>query len=155
MYRFAAILLPAFILAACAPAGERDPDVPETMEWSYRDRDTTALFGPPESEGVFVVSCNREAASPAIALTLYREAPENGRGTLVLSRGDTEGRIDMSAVATELGPDFVWRGETAATDSVLDILAAGGGPLNISLDGRDPIALGNAEAAARAVRACR
>lgn len=102
--------------------------------WHERDDPPGALFGPPDSEALFAVMCRRsEAGEGRLVYTWHTAAESGASGEIRLSGNGESAVIPVSAIATELGPDFVWQGEVASGDPSEVVFRSGDGPVTLTI----------------------
>lgn len=140
-----------------APAGdlEGEPDA-EGNRWFYKADSRTALFGPPQSEGVLAIGCGPSTvANDGITITRYTAAQAGGAQSLVFARENASASVQVSAESMELGPDYIWQGSVEPPASDLRrVFAESGGPVTVSLESGDALEVPSSEAVVRAIEAC-
>ncbi|MDO1558023.1 hypothetical protein Q0812_01100 [Brevundimonas sp. 2R-24] len=139
------------------PAGEQAPqDRPDpSMAWVLNDTSQLAVYGPPQSEGVLSVGCEGSGGAARLVLRRYTAAAADAQGQIRLSSGGRSATLPASAEATQLGPDYIWRGETAPDSEAAALLAQTETPITVEAPQGPSLTVPAAEALRRAVTACR
>jgi hypothetical protein len=140
---------PAPTTAPVAPADWRDAPL-TSGDWSYRGEGVTtaALFGPPASEALFVVRCNRAARTVTLsrAGAAPREMPMSVTTTSAartLSASPTAGQLPYLAA------------NLAAGDPLLDAMAFSRGRVRVEVPGLPTLTLPAWPEISRVVEDCR
>jgi hypothetical protein len=132
------------------PAAEDWRDAPLTPGgWYYRDEGTTsqALFGVPNSEGSFIVRCDRAARR----VTLSREGVTTGN-TMTVRTTSVARNLPLSVQSEPLA--YV-SGAVSASDRLLDAIAFSRGRFTVEVPGLPMLVLPAWPEPARVVEDCR
>lgn len=119
--------------------GERDTgdtDRRGRSSWHYRENPPAALYGPPQSEAIFMVSCRADAEGERRLVYTWHTAAEGGSTESLRFSGNGESaEIPVQATPMQLGPDFVWQGAVAPGDPSELVFRSGEGPVTLAVGG--------------------
>ena len=139
------------------PAGdmEGEPDA-DGNRWFYKADSRTALFGPPQSEGVLSIGCGPSTGpSSAITVIHYSAAQEGEEEELVFAGENGSASLRVAAEATQLGPDYIWQGDISPPARDLRrVFAESDSPVTVRLESGDTMDVPASEAVVRAIDAC-
>ena len=126
------------------------------LNWSYRQQDESALFGPPGSPA-FSIQCQKPKEGEA-QLIFVRYLPPTGgaQGTLSFTGNGKAASVPIAAVTNPDGVGGQWRAATAPSDSTRDIGEAFSGPgsVEISITGTAPLVVPSSDVPRRVLAAC-
>lgn len=139
------------------PAGdmEGEPDT-DGNRWFYKADSRTALFGPPQSEGVLAIGCGPVGMDEsAITVTRYTAAEADGEQELTFTGASSSFSMSVSAEAMELGPDFVWQGTVLPpANDLRSVFAESESSISANLESGEALTVPQSEAVLRAIDAC-
>lgn len=138
--------------------GERpdgDTDRRDRSRWHYRENPPTALYGPPQSEAIFMVSCRADAQGQRRLVYTWHTSAEGGSTeTLRFSGNGESAEIPVQATPMQLGPEFVWHGEVSPQDPSELVFRSGEGPVTLSV-GDNTLAVPSEGTVERVYEECR
>ena len=132
------------------PAPQDWRDIPLTGgSWFYNNEGgtTQALFGPPNSEALFIVRCNRSARQ----VTLLRAGPATGN-VMTIRTSSSARNLPLSVQAEPL--PYVYS-TVAASDPILDAMAFSRGRFTVEVPGTPMLVIPAWPEPARVVEDCR
>lgn len=152
-----------------APPGEVsafDPTVDSESEpgedgrrWFYKSASRSALYGPPNSEGMLSLRCDApgEGAKHVLFSWFARGAEVGEERVLELRSGGDTIRAEVVGVETELGPSAMWQARLAPGGEEAAFLLAAEDPISMRLDDGEEYAIRvpTSEQLRQVIRDCR
>ncbi len=132
------------------------PSASGGLAWSYRQQDSSALFGPPNSPA-FSIQCQKPKEGEAQLIFVRYLPPTSGtQGTLSFTGNGKAASVPIAAVINPDGVGGQWRAAAPPNDSTRDIGETFGGPgsIEISITGTPPLVVPSAAEPRRVLAAC-
>ncbi|MFB0610848.1 hypothetical protein [Aurantiacibacter poecillastricola] len=133
-----------------------DPVGADGLRWVYKSAFRSALYGPPESEGVLAIACDTgPSGTQSIIVTLYDTAEEGGEQMLRFIGSDYDASVEMNAVRNELGPEYVWQGAVPPqAEGLQRAFTENEGPITVQPESGEALQVPPSEAVIRVFNAC-
>ncbi len=138
-----AAVAPAEATTTAGTAPAFDPTVDSESEasedgrrWFYKTASQSALYGPPNSEGMLSLRCDApDDGDKRVLFSWFVRGAQVGEDRVLELRsgGDTI-RADVTGVAAELGPSAMWQARLAPVGEEAAFLLAADDPISIRLD---------------------
>ena len=134
----------------------KDTSTPANHRWFYKAETRTAIFGPPESEGVLAIACDTpDAGEPVIRVTRYTAASEGAQGVIRFQGDGSAASVPASAVRNQLGPSFIWRGSVPApADDLRGVFASQDAMIAVSQETGAALQVPSSQAVRRVLGGC-